>query len=262
MWFHFAGRAGSPAGWLPPKGEGAALGRTRVRSVPGESRLPSAAMARDQGPLPGWVPPPTVPPDPRSGPPEWGNGSGAHRPQQPWAPPGPVRRHTTGALVGVGLGGVVVGFVVTFVLLAVVATLVDLGSPGTAVTTYNANASGRTDVLSAGTCLSARPSLIDVSALDQTVSCSEVHGSEVIGIVTLPDLIERPDAEALDEFVNGACGLHLRGFVGSSPDDTRLTFGGVVPDDDAWKEQGREVFCVVDSADFDGGIGSVENSGA
>lgn len=220
-------------------------------------------MARDQGPLPGWVPPPTAPPDPGSGPPQWGNGpQGPWPPQQPWAPPGPNRRHTTGALVSVGIAGVVVGFAMTIGLLVVASAFVDLGSPGTAVTTYNANASGRTDALSAGTCLSARPSLVDVSAVDQTVSCSEVHGSEVIGIVTLPDVIERPDADALDEFVNGACGLHLRDFVGSSPDDTGLTFGGVVPDEDAWKEQGREVFCLVDSGDFEGGIGSVENSGA
>lgn len=164
--------------------------------------------------------------------------------------------------MGVGIGGIVIGFILTIGLLAVVASFIDLGSSGTAVTTYRANASDRTDTLPAGTCLSARPSLVDVSAPDQAVPCTEVHGSEVIGIVTLPDLIERPDADALDEFVNGACGLHLSDYVGSSPDTTGLTFGGVVPDEEAWKESGRHVWCVVDSSGFNDGVDSVENSGA
>ena len=220
-------------------------------------------MAHDNGPLPGWVPPPTSPPEPGSGPPSgWGSGPPGPWPQQPWAPPGPARRHTTGALVGVGIGGMVIGFIVTVALIAVAVSLIDLGPPGTVLTTYQANASGRTDTLRAGTCLSVRTSLVDVSARDQTVPCSDRHESEVIGIVTLPDLTERPDAGALDDFVNGACGLHLRDYVGSTPDDTGLTFGGVVPDEDAWKERGRDVWCLVDSAGFDGGVGSVKNSGA
>ena len=155
-----------------------------------------------------------------------------------------------------------IGFILTIALAAVIGSLVDLGSSGVAFTTYQANASGRVDTLPAGTCLSARPSLVDVSDPDQTVPCTERHGSEVIGIVALPNLMERPDAPALDEFVNGACGLHLTDYVGSSPEKTDLSFGGVVPDDDAWKESGREVWCLVDSSGFGGGIGSVENSGA
>lgn len=164
--------------------------------------------------------------------------------------------------MGVGLGGMVIGFVMTIGLLAVAASFIDLGSPGTAVTTYQATASDRTDSLSAGTCLSSRPSLIDISARDQTVVCSEVHGAEVIGIVTLPDVMEWPDTDAFDSFVNGACGLHLRDYVGSTPDSTGLVFGGVVPDEEAWKESGRDVWCVVDSSGFNGGVGSVEGSGA
>lgn len=154
------------------------------------------------------------------------------------------------------------GFILTLSLIVVIGSFIDVGSPGTALTTYHANASGRIDSLSAGTCLAPRPSLVDVSSSGQAVPCSEVHGSEIIGLVTLPDLIERPDAAAFDEFVHGACGLHLRDFVGSSPDDTSLSFGGIVPDDAAWKEKGRIVWCLVDSSGFDGGIGSVESSGS
>lgn len=155
-----------------------------------------------------------------------------------------------------------VGFIATIALAVMIGSFIDMGSSGVAFTTYQANASGRVDTLLAGTCLSARPTLVDVSAPDQTVPCTEVHGSEVIGVVTLPDLIERPDAAAFDEFVHGACGLHLSDYVGSSPEDTGLSFGGVIPDDDAWKEDGREVWCLVDSSGFAGGLGSVENSGA
>lgn len=175
--------------------------------------------------------------------------------------PKPPKRFGTGALVGAAIGGAVVGGIVALVGLVLIGLLIDVPADGPVRGTYPSLAEG-TAPAAVGDCLSSRPSLADVTSAGEVVPCRERHGSEVIGLAAIPELPDRPMGKALDLFVSEACGLHLRSYVGSSPDSTDLDYGGVVPDAAAWRSGDRRVWCLVDSRDHGDGIGSVRDTDA
>ncbi|MBA3282516.1 MAG: septum formation family protein [Acidimicrobiia bacterium] len=159
------------------------------------------------------------------------------------------------------IGGAVIGGVAALAALIVIGLLVDIPADGPVRGTYPSLAEG-TDPAAVGDCLSSRLSLADVTTTEQVVPCRDRHESEVIGLATIPDVSGRPGDEALDLFVSEACGLHLRSYVGSSPDSTGLDYGGVVPDAGAWRSGDRRVWCLVDGRDYQDGIGSARDSDA
>lgn len=199
------------------------------------------------GPIQGWRPPEPVDP------------SGAAGPLGPG--PGHRRRHSTGALVGTGIGGVVLGVILSIVAMVALVMLVGMDPPGQVYGTYGPAAADR-DVPGAGACLADRPEIVDLTSGARTVPCTQRHGSEVIGTIELPSVGATPPTAGLRDYVTEACGLHLRAYVGSGPDETDLGFGAIVPDGRAWRDGDRTAWCLVASRGRDDGVGSVRDSGA
>ncbi len=213
----------------------------------------------ERGPLPGWAPPPVPGGDPRAawrpdG--SWPPGPPGGPVQPPWGAPRPPKRFGAGALVGTGIAGVVLGGVLSFVGLVVIALVVgdDVAHP--AVGTYGpvGETAGRP---STGDCLSARPRLADLSDDDEVVPCAERHDAEVIGTTEIPASDRRPGDDALDAFVSEACALAFRSYTGDDPETTTLDIGAVVPDRAAWTAGERRIWCLVDSSGANDGVGSI-----
>lgn len=214
-------------------------------------------MANDEGgdgargPLPGWAPPPGRPGLGPPGPPGYPGGTPV-----PWGAPPPKRRFGVGALVGMGLGGVLAGILLTFGGIAVLYAIVGDQARHPAVGTYGPI--GETaEQPTTGDCLSARPSLADVTTDDEVVPCEERHRSEVIGVAEIPSLDVAPSRTRLDLFVSEACSLSFRSYTGRNPDTAQVGFGAVVPDEDAWAAGERRVWCLAESTDVDDGVGSM-----
>jgi hypothetical protein len=165
-----------------------------------------------------------------------------------------------GALVGTGIGGIVLGVVLSVAAVGVIAYLARDYVPNPAVGTYGPI--GETDrPVRTGDCLAARPSLADVTDDEGVVPCAERHRSEVIGITEIPSADRRPGDQALDRFVSEACSLAFRTYAGSDPDATAIEFGAVVPDREAWVAGERRVWCLADSSGANDGVGSIRRSG-
>lgn len=177
----------------------------------------------------------------------------------PFGPPGPLasRRFPVGTVVAAGLAGMIVGIVAGFLLVLVAGELRGVDAAHPAVGSYGPLPEAA-DSPAVGDCLAARPSLADVTTDDEVVPCDEIHRSEVVGLVELPDLVTRPRDRAVDLFVSEACSLAFRDYSGRNPDGTTAPdLGAVVPDVDAWADGARQVWCLVDSQSEDDGIGSI-----
>ena len=60
----------------------------------------------------------------------------------------------------------------------------------------------------------------------------------------------------------GAASGQRRAYVGSSYDDSDLDYGAVAPSRSAWRAGDHRLWCLVNSATYRGGRGSVRNSHA
>lgn len=164
-----------------------------------------------------------------------------------WMPGAPVadprKRHSTKAMVGIGIVGFVVGVAAAIGALVALVLLVGDSPWGHDHGTYHValTESGPR----AGRCYAEAPSHLTFSATQTPVDCTSTHRSEVIGLAVLPDLRTYPGSSARGDFLDGSCGALLRDYVGSSPDDTDLDFGAIFPDEGLWRRGERTVVCVV-----------------
>ena len=113
---------------------------------------------------------------------------------------------------------------------------------------------------SVGDCLTGGPDEADVTTRGDVVGCEGSHGSEVIGIVTMPDLEEPPNSDDLDFFSDDACRLAFRDYVGVNYDDSDLWFGAVPPSDSAWAQGERRLYCLLEASGYRDGRGSARAS--
>src|SRR5262245_3413582 len=239
-------------------------------------------MTRDEGTggpedsraLPGPPPPPPAPIT--SGPwPPYGLSTYAPSPYAPsaYAPPGhsptglpappassPRRRFRTRAVVFGWLGGIVVG-----IALAVGLMFLVLGAPwdppGAIVAHHDTIASPEA-APKRGDCLTGGPEEADVTSRADVTGCEARHGSEVLGVVTMPAVDEPPHNSDADFFADDACRIAFRNYIGQSWDDSDLEFGAVAPSHAAWRAGDHTLFCLLDSHTFDDGRGSAKASGA
>ena len=243
-----------------------------------EVEVSEPVPGRDRG-LPGWAPPSGHGPAGWPGPFDGGSGPpgypGPHGPPGPgapfaypgqWGPYGPPakapRRFGWGALIGTGLGGLVLGGVGALILAAIVIGFAGgFDSPGFVAGTHGPVAA-ESSVATVGVCLTEDPGSAVIATDTEVVSCNRSHGSEVFGIIEAPAAEDRPSSSDLDLFVDGACGIAFRGYVGSAYDDSDLDYEAVVPDRAAWAAGDRRVWCLLDSSLYRDGEGSARDSGA
>jgi hypothetical protein len=155
------------------------------------------------------------------------------------------------------IGGVV-SAIVTIVALVVLA--VTVGMPDAIAGTHPPAAEGA-DLVQVGDCLTGRPSTAVVVDQSQVVSCDEAHNSEVAAVLEVPGGDEVPGEDDLQSFVDDACSLAFRGYVGSDPIESQYGYAGVVPSDAAWAVGDRTVFCLVNTVNTRAGMGTVRDSG-
>jgi hypothetical protein len=158
-----------------------------------------------------------------------------------------------------GVGGVVLGMVigvVGFVMMVLLAE--DLFAPDRAATHGVVDPAAAPGV---GDCLGGTPGTTEVTSRDDVVPCAGRHGSEVIGTAQLPDVDRPPDEDDVDAFADEACRLAFAGYVGEDYQSSDLTFGTVVPDDAAYDDGERTVFCLLDSDGYRDGRGSARGAG-
>lgn len=93
------------------------------------------------------------------------------------------------------------------------------------------------------------------------VPCTARHGSEVIGIMAMPDLDRLPHGDDLDFFADDTCRLAFRDYVGLGYDDSGLWFGAIPPDAEAWRAGERRLYCLLESDGYRDGRGSARGSG-
>jgi Septum formation len=113
-----------------------------------------------------------------------------------------------------------------------------------------------------GDCLSLDPFEADVTSRDDLVPCETEHGSEVIGVVAMPDVARPPGGDDLEFFVDDACRLAFADYIGENFDDSGLLFWAVPPSDQAWQAGDRQLYCLLDSIDHNDGRGSARGSAA
>lgn len=160
----------------------------------------------------GWPPAPTEP----TGPPAY-PAYGSYAPVPP-----PSRSYGCGALIGAAIGGAVVGVVARH------------------------DAVGEAGGVEVGDCLRAEPGDADVTSRDGVVDCDRSHGSEVMGIVTLPELSSPPSEDRMNDFVTEACALVFRDYEGEDYFSSDQEIGAQPPSDAAWEDGDRSLFCLLD----------------
>lgn len=170
----------------------------------------------------------------------------------------PKRKYKRGALMWSALGGAVVAFVAGIALVVVLALA--FAGDNTVVATHPRVTEGAR-IVQVGECLSASPSDAVVIDQSQRTNCNQTHGSEVVGIVTLPDASSYPRSGDLGDFADAACAIPFRSYVGQSPDDSDVESGSIPPSRAAFDDGDRRVWCLADSATYDDGHGTVRNSG-
>jgi Septum formation len=172
----------------------------------------------------------------------------------------PRRRFRTRAVVLGWLGGIAVGIALTVAL-----ALLILGSPCEPPGAIVARHSGIVSVESAskrGDCLVGVPEEADVTSRADVTGCEARHGSEVLGVVTLPEVDDPPHESDADFFADDACRTAFRDYIGQSWEDSDLDTGAVAPTPGAWRAGDRTLFCLLDSHTFQDGRGSAGNSAA
>jgi hypothetical protein len=227
---------------------------------PSGGTWPAIGSAGPDGPPPPQPPPPPPPPTtfgmpgPAGPPPGYG----------PWgAPQVPVqrgRRFRLRAVILAGLGGLVLGAAVVGGL-GLFAMDSEVFGPGEVVGRHDriAEAAGAPAV---GDCLDTFPEEADLTTIAEVVECDLQHGSEVIGIVTMPDAGEVPGGDDLDFFADDACRIVFADYVGEAYDDSDLAFGAVPPTGPAWREGDRALYCLLDADTYRDGRGSARDSAA
>lgn len=170
----------------------------------------------------------------------------------------PKKRFGWGAVIAAFVIGGVVSAIVTIVGLVLIA--VTVGMPDAIAGTHPPAAEGA-DVVQVGDCLTGRPSTAVVVDQSQVVACDEAHNSEVAAVLDVPGAGEQPSEDDLQSFVDDACSLAFRGYVGSDPIESMYGYAAVVPSDAAWAEGDRTVFCLINTVNAGAGFGTVRGSG-
>lgn len=168
----------------------------------------------------------------------------------------PKRRYKRGALVWSALGGAVVAFIATVVLIVVIA--VTVGDSNSVSATHPRVREGDRSAR-VGSCLTGSPPDAVVVDQSQDVSCASRHGSEVVGIVRLPEVERYPSSSDLGAFADAACAIAFRSYVGEPVDDSDIDLGSIPPSRAAYDDGDRQVWCVVNSDTFEDGRGSVRD---
>ena len=161
-------------------------------------------------------------------------------------------------MIGAFLIGGFISAIVTVVGLVVIALA--FGTPDAIVGTHPAVAEGSPPV-KVGDCLGTPPSVVTVADRSEVVACDEAHDAEVAGVIQVPGGEDQPSEDDLQQFVDDACAIAFRGYVGSDPDTSQYGYGAVVPSDGAWEDGDRTVFCLVNTIHTPSGAGSVRGSG-
>src|SRR5262249_46883296 len=93
-------------------------------------------------------------------------------------------------------------------------------------------------------------------------ACESRHGSEVIGVVTMPVSDVPPRGDDENFFADDACRIAFKDYIGKSFDDSDLEFDAVAPSRAAWRAGDRTLFGLLDSEMYRNGRGSARNSAA
>ncbi len=212
-------------------------------------------------PAPTWGSAPPVPPTatwgsaPRTEPYGW-----AGLPAGAVYGPRPERRFRMRAVVFALVGGIVLGLAMGLAgLLTLVFVFPDALAPGTVAGTHPVIPAGAGPVV--GDCLMSSPGDADLTSQADVVDCRGLHGSEVIGLAQLPEVSGPLDDTDVDYFADGACRLAYGDYIGGNYDTSSLFPDALVPSHQAYDQGERAVYCLVNSADHNGGHGSVQGSG-
>ncbi|HWJ64919.1 MAG TPA: septum formation family protein [Acidimicrobiales bacterium] len=218
---------------------------------------------------PGWVPPPG-PTDPTTGwtPPGadpwpsqqgvWGPPGAAWGAPPAWSPEKKRKRFGWVAVIVAFLLGGFISAIVTVVGMVVLALAI---GPPDAIAATHPGADEGVATVKVGDCLEDRPNIVTVAERTDVVECDEAHDAEVAGVIQAPGGDRKPGDDDLQAFVDDACRLAFRGYVGSNPDTSQYGYAGVVPTDDAWESGDRTVYCLVDTVNTPSGSGTVRGSG-
>ncbi|MCU1368891.1 MAG: hypothetical protein JWO77_85 [Ilumatobacteraceae bacterium] len=179
-------------------------------------------------------------------------------PPQNWAPQGKRKRFGWGAVIVAFLIGGFISFAITLGGLIIIGLA--LGTPDAIAGTHSAAAEGA-DPVAVGDCLSEEPSFAAVVDQSDVVACDEAHDAEVAAVIEVPGGRTIPGEDDLQTFVDDACSLAFKGYVGSDPDVSQYGYGVIVPSDDAWSKGDKTAFCLVDTVGQPAGEGTVRGSG-
>jgi len=134
-----------------------------------------------------------------------------------------------------------------------------IGTPDSIAATHPAIAEGARSA-TVGDCLDDRPSLAVVVDQTDVVDCNEAHDAEVAAVIDVPGGETKPGDDDLQQYMDDACALAFRGYVGSDPDVSQYGYAAVVPTAEAWRSGDHTAFCLVDTVNTPDGAGTVRDS--
>lgn len=158
-----------------------------------------------------------------------------------------------------GVGGLAVGAVVAGVLATALFFVTDKGYDDVIVARHDA-IEDPTAAPALADCLDEWPEDVDFTGRDDVVACDGPHLSEVIGIVSMPDVEVPPHGDNLTFFVDDACRLAFDDYIGEDYDDSDLWFDAVPPTADAWAAGDRSLYCLLESDGYRAGHGTARGS--
>ena len=225
----------------------------------GPRAVPGPPQPRPMAPM-GSGPPGTLPPAP---PPSYyplpGYPPMGYGPPPGWGQPG--RRFRARAVVIGWVGGLAVGIGLSIAVAALAASVPDEPVNGDPGTRHDAIASAEA-APKQGDCLSGSPAEADLTTKTDVTGCAARHGSEVVGVVTMPQSAAPPRGDEEGFFVDDACRIVFHDYIGISWDDSELDFLAVPPTRAAWRAGDHTLYCLLYSHDYNDGRGSARNSAA
>ena len=164
---------------------------------------------------------------------------------------------------GMAIAGLIVGGLLTLFYVALIIGMVALGVWADNQNTsapYSGPSSSYSgtyiDDLAVGECFNGDDPNDEVTRQD----CSTAHDGEIISNLTLPQG-PYPGDRQIDKTAETRCGAEFRTYVGTSIDNSELSLGWSLPDEEGWEDNhDRLVVCAAYSPDDERVIGSVKGT--
>lgn len=159
-------------------------------------------------------------------------------------------------VIGAFLIGGFISAIVTVIGLVAIGLAV---RPEPIVATHPAIAEGD-DAVQVGDCLDDLPGTAIVVDQTDVVDCMDAHDAEVAAVIEVPGGTSKPAEDDFQEYMDDACALAFRGYVGSAPHRSQYRYKAVVPTDEAWRSGDHTAFCLINTVNTPDGAGSVKGS--